>query len=76
MADVISLGEHRAKQESLFKLESAMRDFQHYTDVVNKSVMNFDSYSAMEKYELYKTLAEFNVEILANLIEYKKGELV
>ena len=76
MADVISLGEHKAKQESIFRLESAMKDFQHYTDVVNKSIMNFDSYSVVEKYELYKTLAEFNVEILANLIQYKKGEEV
>lgn len=74
MADVISLGEHKAKQESMFKLESAMKDFQHYTDVVNKSIMNFDSYSVVEKRTLYESLAAFNVAILADLIERMRDE--
>ena len=74
MSDVISLGEHKAKQANIFRFENALRDIEAYEDVVSKSIAQFNSYGIQEKYDLYLTLAEFNVEILHQLIEKMKDE--
>jgi hypothetical protein len=73
---IVDLFQHKAKTENLFTLQRASADVQHYENVVRKSVDNFHTYSVQEKMELYSSLAEFNVEILKQLLEYKKGELV
>ena len=73
---IVNLFQHKTKTESIFTLQRASADVQHYENVVRKSVDNFHTYSVQEKAELYSSLAEFNVEILKQLLEYKKGELV
>lgn len=73
---IVNLFQHKAKTESIFNLQRASADVQHYVRVVRKSVDNFHTYSVQEKVELYNSLAEFNVEILKQLLEYKKGESV
>jgi hypothetical protein len=74
--NIVNLSQHKAKTESIFNLQRASADVQHYENVVRKSVDDFHTYSVQEKAELYSSLAEFNVEILKQLLEYKKGELV
>ena len=73
---IVNLFQHKTKTESIFNLQRASADVQHYENVVRKSVDNFHTYSVQEKVELYSSLAEFNVKILKQLLEYKKGELV
>ena len=74
--NIINIYQHKTKAENLFTLQRASADVEHYENVVRKSVDNFHTYSVQEKAELYSSLAEFNVEILKQLLEYKKGELV
>ena len=73
---IVNLFQHKTKTESIFNLQRASADVEHYENVVRKSVDNFHTYSLQQKQSLYEELAEFNVEILKQLLEYKKGELV
>jgi len=73
---VVNLFNEKAKRLAIFNISQAQADIQKYEAVVMKSVGEFHTYSVQEKIELYSSLAEFNVEILRQLLEYKKGELV
>ena len=76
MSEVIELSQHKAKTESIFNMQRATADIQKYGDVVMKSVKDFHTFSVQEKVDLYSSLAAFNIEILRQLLEYKKGEMV
>lgn len=76
MSEVVDLFQHKAKTESIFNMQRATADVQHYEDIVRKSVDNFHTFSVQQKQELYSSLVLFNVEILKQLLEYKKGEMV
>ena len=76
MSDIINLFDEKAKRLLMFNITQAEADIQKYEDVVMKSVRDFHTFSVQEKVELYSSLAEFNVEILRQLLEYKKGEVV
>ena len=76
MSDIINLFDEKAKRLTIFNISQAEADIQKYEDVVMKSVRDFHAFSVQEKVELYSSLAEFNVEILRQLLEYKKGEVV
>lgn len=76
MAEVINMFHRKSKQESIFNLEQAVKDVEHYADVVNRSVESFHTYSVQQKQQLYSDLAEFNIMIVRELLEIKKGELV
>ncbi len=76
MSEVINLFDEKAKRLVMFSISQAEADVQKYKDVVMKSVRDFHTFSVQEKVELYSSLAEFNVEILRQLLEYKKGEVV
>ena len=71
---VVDLFQHKIKQESIFSLEQAASDIEWYTEVVNKSVEDFHTYSVSQKYELYSSLAEFNIKIINQLLERKRDE--
>lgn len=74
MYDVINFSDEKAKRQSIFNIEAAESDVAKYEDVVMKSVRDFHTYSAQEKYELYSSLAEFNVKILKQLLERKRND--
>ena len=76
MSDVVDLRAYKIKTENLFNLEQARADVEQYRQIVMKSVRDFHTFSVQEKVELYSSLAVFNVEILRQLLEYKKGEVV
>lgn len=76
MSEVVDLFQHKAKTESIFNLQRASADVLHYESVVRKSVDNFHTFSVQQKQELYQELAEFNILIINQLLEIKKGELV
>ena len=69
---VVNIFEEKQKRASIFSLEQASADVAAYEDIVNKSILEFSSYSAFEKQELYTTLAKFNVELLQKLLSIKK----
>lgn len=71
---VVNLSQHKAKLTSEIKLSNALRDTEAYEAVIHKSLRDWHSYSVQEKAELYKTVAEFNIELLGNLISKMKGE--
>ncbi len=60
--------------QSIYNLEQASSDVQKYTDVVNKSIEDFHTYSVMEKQSLYESLAEFNIVLLNQLLERKRND--
>ena len=64
--------EEKQKRASIFSLEQASADVAAYEAVVNKSILEFSSYSVFEKQDLYKTLARFNVELLQKSLERKR----
>ena len=72
LSGVINLFEEKQKRASVFSLEQASADVAAYEDIVNKSILEFSSYSVFEKQELYTTLAKFNVELLQKLLAIKK----
>lgn len=72
--NIVNLSQHKAKLTSEIKLSNAIRDTESYESVIQKSIRDWHTYSVMEKYDLYVTLAEFNVEILHQLIEKMKDE--
>ena len=72
LSGVINLFEEKQKRASIFSLEQASADVAAYEAVVNKSILEFPSYSVFEKQELYTTLARFNVELLQKLLAIKK----
>ena len=76
MSDVVNLFDEKAKRLVIFNISQAEADIQKYKDVVMKSVRDFHTFSVQEKVELYSSLAQFNVEILRQLLEHKKGEVV
>lgn len=47
-------------------------DVENYKAVLNKSVSEFNSFSVLEKAELYSTLAEFNIGLVKYLHELNK----
>lgn len=47
-------------------------DVENYEVVLNKSVSEFNSFSILEKAELYSTLAEFNIGLVKYLHELNK----
>ena len=69
---IVNMFEEKQKRASIFSLEQASADVDAYEDVVNKSILEFSSYSVFEKQELYTTLAKFNVELLQKLLAIKK----
>lgn len=71
---VVNMFEEKQKRASIFSLEQASADVAAYEAVVNKSILEFPSYSVFEKQELYTTLAKFNVELLQKLLERKRDE--
>ena len=71
---VVDLFQHKIRQESIFSLEQASADVEWYTEVVQKSVEDFCTYSVSQKYELYSSLAEFNIKIINQLLERKRDE--
>jgi len=71
---VVNMFEEKQKRASIFSLEQASADVAAYEAVVNKSILEFSSYSVFEKQELYTTLAMFNVELLHKLLERKRDE--
>lgn len=75
MADkIVNLSQHKAKLTSEIKLSNALRDTESYESVIHKSIRGWHTYGIQEKAELYKTVAEFNLEILNELIERIKDE--
>lgn len=76
LSGVINLFEEKQKRASIFSLEQASADVDAYKDVVNKSILEFSSYSVFEKQELYTILARFNVELLQKLLAIKKEKSV
>lgn len=74
MSEVINMSDEKQKRASIFSLEQASADVAAYEAVVNKSILEFPSYSVFEKQELYTTLAKFNVELLQKLLERKRDE--
>ncbi len=73
MAEVINMFHHKSKQESIFNLEQAAKDVEHYADVVSRSVESFHTYSVQQKQQMYNDLAEFNIMIVRELLEVKKN---
>lgn len=73
MAEVINIFQEKAKKESIFNLEQAAKDVEHYADVVSRSVDSFHTYSVQQKQQLYNDLAEFNILIVNQLLEIKKN---
>jgi len=69
---IVNMFEEKQKRASIFSLEQASADVAAYEAVVNKSILEFSSYSVFEKQELYTTLAKFNVELLQKLLSIKK----
>ena len=69
---IVNIFEEKQKRASIFSLEQASADVAAYEAVVNKSILEFSSYSVFEKQELYTTLAMFNVELLQKLLERKR----
>ena len=69
---IVNMFEEKQKRASIFSLEQAASDVAAYEVVVNKSILEFSSYSVFEKQELYTTLARFNVELLQKLLERKR----
>ena len=69
---VVNMLEEKQKRASIFSLEQASADVEAYEAIVNKSILEFSSYSVFEKQELYTTLAKFNVELLQKLLAIKK----
>lgn len=69
---IVNMFEEKQKRASIFSLEQASADVEAYETVVNKSILEFPSYSVFEKQELYTTLAKFNVELLQKLLERKR----
>lgn len=47
-------------------------DIESYANVLNKSVVEFNSYGVVEKEQLYTTLAEFNIGLVKYLHELNK----
>ena len=72
MSEVINMFEEKQKRASIFSLEQAASDVAAYEEVVERSILEFPSYSVFEKQELYTTLAKFNVELLQKLLERKR----
>ena len=73
---VVNMFEEKSRRRNIFSLEQASADVAAYEAVVNKSVLEFPSYSVFEKQELYATLAKFNVELLQKLLAIKKEKSV
>ena len=71
---IVNMFKEKQKRASIFSLEQASADVAAYKAVVNKSILEFSSYSVFEKQELYTTLAKFNVELLQKLLERKRDE--
>ena len=71
---VVNMFEEKQKMQSLFTLENATKDVEKYKEVVERSILEFSSYSVFEKQSLYETLAKFNVELLQKLLERKRDE--
>lgn len=71
--NIVNLSQHKAKLISEIKLSNALRDTESYESVIHKSLRDWHTYSVMEKADLYKTVAEFNLEILKQLID-RMGE--
>ena len=69
---IVNMFEEKQKRTSIFSLEQASSDVAAYEAIVNKSILEFSSYSVFEKQELYTTLAKFNVELLQKLLAIKK----
>ena len=69
---IVNMFDEKQKRASIFSLEQASADVAAYEAVVNKSILEFSSYSVFEKQELYTTLAKFNVELLQKLLAIKK----
>ena len=74
--NIVNLSQHKTKLTSEIKLSNALRDTESYESVIHKSLRDWHTYSVMEKVDLYKTVAEFNLEILKQLIDRMKGEEV
>lgn len=72
LSGVINMFEEKQKRQSLFTLENATKDVEKYKEVVERSILEFSSYSVFEKQSLYETLAKFNVELLQKLLAIKK----
>ena len=69
---IVNMFEEKQKRASIFSLEQASADVAAYEAIVDKSILEFSSYSVFEKHELYTTLARFNVELLQKLLSIKK----
>lgn len=69
---VVNMFEEKSRRRNIFTLEQASADVAAYEAVVNKSILEFTSYSVFEKQDLYTTLARFNVELLQKLLAIKK----
>ena len=72
---IVNLFQHKTKTESTFNLQRASADVGHYETVVRKSVDDFHTYSLQQKQSLYEELAEFNIQILHNLINSTRKEV-
>lgn len=71
---IVNMFEEKQKRASIFTLEQASADVEWYTEVVQKSVEYFHTYSVSQKQELYSSLAEFNIKIINQLLERKRDE--
>ena len=69
---IVNMFEAKQRMQSIYNLEQASADVDAYEAIVNKSILEFPSYSVFEKQELYTTLAKFNVELLQKLLAIKK----
>ena len=69
---IVNMFDEKQKRASIFSLEQAASDIEWYTEVVQKSVEDFHTYSVSQKYELYSSLAEFNIKIINQLLERKR----
>lgn len=72
MSNVHSIEKYRKACLQVPLNNSLDYDVENYANVLNKSVSEFNSYSVVEKADLYSTLAEFNIGLVKYLHELNK----
>ncbi len=64
MADIIAIAEYKRGIEKIQNI----KDVENYINVVTTSINQFNTYSVKEKFELYESLAKFNMKIVSDLL--------
>ena len=74
-SNIINMASAKKAIEDENKFIEAMRDIDLYEKVVQGSVESFHTHSVQEKYALYSSLANFNVELLKIIHGKKESEV-